>query len=190
MKAVDTASLMRVVKAVAFDQYVIDARGLQRGDGAVVLRGTGSDGTVLAVAAVPWPEMPVDWVAMQSRRAPDLLGLAGDEMEPVGHRNFDDRFAVDADDVSEFRRVFRTSLRDWFVSFDDDHGPLVVVFEAPEPAVPVPRRRATDPPPEDPPDDDDPLVFLARLVTDDDAVVETLTVASELVEHVRANARQ
>lgn len=194
VRAVDTASLTRSVTSVAFDQFVFDERALTRADGATLLRGAGADGTVLAVAFLPWPDMPVDWAALQSRRAPDLLSLAGDEMEPVGHRNFDERFAVDADDVSLFRRVFRTSLRDWLVDFDDAHGPLVILFEGPEPpAAPTPKRRTGDVPDDVVPDDGDresPILFVARLVDDDDAAVETLSIATDLAEHVGDAARR
>ena len=39
-------------------------------------------------------------------------------------------------------------------------------------------------------DDDGSLVFVARQVTDDDAAVETLRIATELAEHVRTAARR
>ncbi len=175
----------RIVSDVAFDQFVFDDRGLTDRSGATVVRGSNPDGTVLAVGSMPWPDLPVGWVALQSRRAPDLLALAGDEMEPVGHRNFDDRFAVDADDVSLFRKRFRTSLRDWLVEFDDEHGPLIVIFDgADADGAETPRRRATDPA------EDAPVaercVFVARIVNDDPAAIATLDVTRELAEHVRA----
>jgi len=179
----------RLVTAVAFDQFVFDDRGAAKASGASVVRGTTSGGPAIAVGSAPWPEMSIDWIALQSRRLPDLLGLAGDEMEPAGHRTFDERFAVDADDVSLFRKLFRTSLRDWLVEFDDAHGPLIVIFDgSADPAAGSPRRRATDTPEDEAADDPAtvPTVFLAREVADDDAVIPTLGLAEELAAHVRA----
>jgi hypothetical protein len=187
---VDIESMPRLVTAVAFDQFVFDDKGVTKTGGSSLVRGTGSAGTAIAVGSVPWPGMPIEWIALQSRRATDLLGLAGDEMDAVGHNRFDDRFAVDADDVSRFRMLFRTSLRDWLVDFDDTHGPLIVIFDgAAEPAESAPRRRATDA--KDARNADDaslvPTVFLAREVVDDNAVVATLGLTEELTEHIRAS---
>lgn len=187
--AVDTASLPRLVTAVAFDQFVFDERGAAKASGATVVRGTTLGGPVIAVGSVTWPEMPIEWIALQSRRSPDLLGLAGDEMEPAGHRTFDERFAVDADDVSLFRKLFRTSLREWLVEFDDAHGPLIVIFDgSADTSAGTPRRRRTDTPTDvaavDPATV--PTVFVAREVADDDAVVPTLDLAEELTAHIRA----
>lgn len=192
-EVVDVDAVPRPVTEVAFDQFVIDAKGLLAADGSALIRGTAPDGSHVAVGSTPWPGMPIEWVALQSRRAPDVLGLDGDEMAPAGHRRFDQRFAVDADDVSAFRKLFRTTLRDWLVDFDDAHGPLIVIFDGP-PDLATPRRRTSDPPADDPPATDDadgfdpasvPTVFLARVVDDDAQVVETLALAAELAAHVR-----
>ncbi len=183
LKVADVRSMNRAVETVAFDEFVFDEQGLTRSDGATVMRGVDRRGRVLAVASMPWPDMPVDWAALQSRSSDDLLGLEGDEMEPVGHRTFDERFSVDADDVSEFRRVFRTSLREWLVEFDTTHGPLIVLFDGPEEPEPepatdnarpnvrsaaedgeTPRRRRTD--------IDDSQIPRRRRTDTDDVVVE------------------
>lgn len=209
LKVVQTRSIPRLVESVAFDQFVFDERALTRQDGGAVVRGTDATGTVLAVGSMPWPDMPVEWTALQSRRAQDLLGLEGDEMEPVGHNVFDDAFSVDADDVSTFRRLFRTSLREWLVRFDEEHGPLIVLFDGPDaveepPAEETPRRRKTDratgemsgetgdershtadsPRVSEPPRPV-PTLFVARPVDDDAAAVATLDLTVELAEHVR-----
>jgi len=186
---VDIGVLPRLVTSVAFDQFVFDERGITSADGASLVRGTGADGTVIAVGSMPWPGMPIEWVAVQSRRSTDLLGLAGDEMPPVGHRTFDERFAIDADDVSLFRKLFRTSLRDWLVDFDDDHGPLIVIFDGTADETGGHRRRATDPPIDDNAPDDPslvPTVFVARIVSDEDAIAPTLDLTGELTARVRA----
>ncbi len=188
-EVVDIASIPRLT-SVAFDQFVFDERGILKSDGSGLAFGTRPDGTAIAVASALWPGMPIEWIALQSRRAPDLLGLAGDEMAPVGHRSFDERFAVDADDVSLFRKQFRTSLRDWLVEFDDAHGPLIVIFDGSSDRAAAPRRRAGDQPAAGGSPDDDPAdapaVFVARVVTDNTAVIPTLGLVAELTASVQA----
>lgn len=188
LQTVETSSLPRLVTAVAFDQFTFDALGVTRAEGATLTRGTHPDGTVIAVGSAPWPGMPIGWTALQSRHGRDLLGLADDTMEPAGHRAFDERFAVDADDVSRFRKLFRTSLRNWLVDFDRAHGPIVVLFDGPgDDATPTtPRRRSTDPP-EPTEAESTGTVFLARTIDDEDALLPTLELTAELVEHLIAS---
>ncbi len=196
---VDTESMPRPVSAVAFDQFVFDGRGLATEAGSCLVRGTSPDGTAIAVGSTPWPGMPIEWVAIQSRRSADLLGLGDDALPPVGHHRFDGRFAIDADDVSRFRKRFRTSLREWLVDFDDAHGPLIVIFDggSEAAAATTPGRRASDPPPgEDPPGSaeqaatDVATVFLARVVVDVDQIIPTLGLVDELTERVRQSVHR
>lgn len=182
-----TEDLSRGIADVAFDEFIFDADALV--DGTTMLEyGVDRSGTCLAVASVQWTDMPVEWIALQSRNGPNFLGI-GEEMEPVGHQSFDDAYAVDADDPSEVRRLFRTSLREWLVEFDTAHGPLIIIFDG-QPASDIDEemrdalidRGAM----RDAAGDHPSAVYVARAIHDDDALGETLTIATKLAEHVRS----
>lgn len=162
---------------MAFDRFVFDEVGLARQDGTVVAGGASGDLTI-AVGAVAWADVPIEWLAVTARRGPDLLGIY-EEMEPVGHRPFDERFAVDADDPTAVRRFLKTSLREWLLDLDDDVGPLTIVLAGPEPFV---GRRATDY--VDPVAQ--PALYVARPIEDDVGLADTLEVAAAVAERVGA----
>ncbi len=128
-------------------------------------------GQIIAAAAVEWAEMPIGWTALQSRRGVDLLGL--EDPERVDVRRFDDAFAVDTDDMPRFREQIAPAILDWIVWLDEQSGPLTIIFDG---VTATDRLR----------DPDVPTIFVARLVTDDDAFLATAKVAVRLADHLAA----
>lgn len=166
-----TITAGRSIAAVAFDEFIFEPLALI-GNRSMLERGTSNSGAVLAVGSVPWPQMPIEWIALQPRGAPNHLAV-DEEMEPVGHREFDEAFAIDADDASAFRRLFRTSLRSWMVDFNADNGPLTIIFDG-QPA-------------DTPSSDEHPsAIFVAREVDSNEALLETLEIATIVASHVRS----
>jgi hypothetical protein len=170
--------LERTVADVAFDDFVFgrDVLCNEAADGSLgaLERGIRADGVMIAIGSMEWREMPIDWIGVQSKRGADHLDLARDRSaEPVGHQRFDDRFVVDADDIEVVRDVLTDDLCDWAVDADDEHGPLIVLFDGAEDET-----------------DDDPghgsAVFVAREVADDSALVATLDITIELVTGLRS----
>lgn len=170
--------LERTVADVAFDDFLFGHGVLcneaEDGDRGALERGIRVDGVTLAVGSMPWRDMPVDWIAVQSKRGPDLLDLAREKSnEPIGHQRFDNRFVVDADEIDVVRGVLTDELCDWAVDADDKYGPLIVLFDGAEDET-----------------HDDPAhgsaVFVAREVADDDEFVATLDITIELVTAIRS----
>jgi hypothetical protein len=166
-----TITVGRSIAAVAFDEFIFEPLALI-GNRSMLERGTSNSGTILAVGSVPWPQMPIEWIALQPRGAPNHLAV-DEEMEPVGHREFDEAFVIDADDASLFRRRFRTSLRNWMVDFNADYGPLTIIFDG------QPAEHAGS-------DEHPSAIFVAREVDNNDALLETLEIARILASHVRS----
>ena len=159
----------RSIIDVAYDSFAFEPEVLVKG--AVLLeRGVDDAETTVAVASLPWADMAVPWTTLQSHGGADHLGLL-ETMQSVGHPQFDHAYALDTDDVDEFRNRFLPSTLDWLVRFEQKHGPLTVIFDGNC-------------------DDDDPhpaAVFVARIVTDDEAFLTTADIAEELLEYLQSS---
>ena len=158
----------RSIVDVAYDNFEFESEVLVRG--AVLLeRGLDEAETAIAVASLPWADMTVPWTTLQSHGGADHLGLL-ETMQTVGHPQFDDAFALDTDDVEEFRNEFLPSTLDWLVRFEQKHGPLTIIFDGNS-------------------DDDDPhpaALFVARVVTDDATFLATGDIAEQLLEYLQS----
>ncbi|NND75670.1 MAG: hypothetical protein HKN44_11755 [Ilumatobacter sp.] len=161
----------RTVADVAFDDFVVESDALDV-KGSLLERGADAEGRVLAAASVDWPEMPVSWTALQSRSSDDHLVL-GDDVEPVGNRRFDSTFAVDTDDVEGFTHRFAAPLLEWMADFDDEHGPLTIIFDS---TIDGDRRRGPEV----------SAIFVARLVADDAEFIATAKLAATVADHLAA----
>lgn len=151
---------VRTIHHVGFDGFSFDDQVIRRPDGAAVQRGVGSDGTMLAVGAMRWPDMPIDWLALSSRRSPDLLALDDSDSPAVGNDRVNERFRVDTDDEGTAQRLLDAPVCRWLIATDDGFGPIHVVLDGPdaeEPHVPT--------------------IYVAREVVDDQELVDTLDLA-------------
>lgn len=173
----------RTVADVAFDSFsfghdVLCTDPMDSGARGALERGFHSDGTVLAVGSMPWTSVNVPWIAVQSKRGPNNLDL--DQLADassdnngsylVGHDRFDATFDLDADDDSMdlVRSVLSDELCAWAVAADERDGPLTVIFDGPEAdSIDAVGHGTT--------------VFVAREVGSDDAFVETMSIAVDLV---------
>ncbi len=188
----------RSIADVAFDSFVFghdllcaDSPDANR---AALERGRRTDGVVLAVGSVEWSDLPPIWIAAQSKRGADHLGLRSDPptggaadpashveaggLPMIGHARFDATFDLDADDdaMGIVRRVLTAELCDWAVDLDERHGPLVVIFDGAEPGGPDEAPHGS-------------AVFVAREVSTDDAFVATLGITTALVDKFRVTVR-
>lgn len=174
----------RTIADVAFDAFAFghdvlcdepDENGLR----VALERGWRADGVVLAVGSMQFGATPIPWVAAQSKLGGNHLDLDLDHPHDgarcVGLPLFDERFDLDVDigSMEIVRTVVTDEVADWIVDADDQHGPLIVIFDGAEAEA------------------DDHLqhgsaVFLAREVADDDAFVATLALTRRLLEGFRA----
>ena len=172
----------RVADEVAFDAFVFEHDLLvddsaHPGGGLDVRsvrleRGERADGLLLAVASTEVADVGLDWVAIQSRRGDDLLGLDTDDDTDadtaddvvLGTDSFDTRFRLDVDDESldEARAVLTEAWCGRLAELDDESGPLAVVIETS--------------------DDGTSRMLVGRIVdvADDEAFVETIDLVVRL----------
>ncbi len=122
---------LRSIDRVGFDRFVFERPVADRRDGAVLHRGMDSDGTVLVVGSVAWPDMPTDWLAMSSRRGDDLLDL-DIEGFPVVDPDLAERFLIDSDE-DDLTGLLDETAGNWLMTTDDRHGPIHVILDGPDP---------------------------------------------------------
>ena len=149
------------ITSVAFDSYAFEA--VHSRDGVRLERGEDANGNVLAVGAASLQHHLGGWIALQSRRAPNLLNLV-EQVRPSGHRPFDDAFIVDTDDLNLSRDGFTTSFREQLVDIDASSGPLIIIF---------------DPGQDDPPQN---TLFVAREAGNDEVVAVTINVTLRVLQ--------
>jgi len=149
------------ITSVAFDSYAFEP--VHSRDGIRLERGEDVNGNVLAVGAASLQHHLGGWIALQSRRAPNLLNLV-EQVRPSGHKAFNDAFIVDTDDLNLIRDGFTTSFREQLVDIDASSGPLIIIF--------------------DPGQDDLPqtTLFVAREAGNDEVVAATMNVALRVLE--------
>ncbi len=125
-----------------------------------------------------WPSLPPVWIAAQSKRCANHLDLDLDVPDTeVGHDRFDAAFFldVDAEALEVVKGVLTRELCDWAVRFEEEHGPLIVVFDGAEPATGHEAAHGS-------------AVFLAREVSTDDEFIATLAITTEMVSRFRTTA--
>lgn len=120
----------RAIERVGFDRFAFGSVQVGR-KGASQQRGTDSAGDVLVVGAIAWPEMPIDWLALSSRRGPDYLELDVGE-PPVVDPDLAERFIIDTD-VDDVTDLLDEEVGSWIISTDDRVGPIYVVLDGPDP---------------------------------------------------------
>jgi hypothetical protein len=149
------------ITSVAFDAYVFES--VHSRDGVRLERGEDANGNVLAVGAAKLQTHLGGWIAFQSRRAPNLLGLV-EQVHPIGHEAFTDAFIIDTDDISLVRDRFAVSLCEQLVEIDIAVGPLIIIF--------------------DPGQDDSRLttLFVAREARNDEVVAVTINVTLRVLK--------
>lgn len=124
-----------------------------------------------------WPTLPPVWIAAQSKRSANHLDLDLDLPDPVvGHDRFDEAFFLDVDDEAFdlVQGILTKELCDWAVQLDEEHGPLIVVFDGAEPESGYEAAHGS-------------AVFVAREVSNDDEFVATLAITTELVGRFRTS---
>ncbi len=144
------------IASVAFDSYVFEP--VHARDGVHLERGEDVNGNVLAVGAAKLQTHLGGRIVFQSRRAPNLLGLV-DQVHPIGHEAFNDAFIVDTDDISLVRDKFAVSLCEQLVEIDIAAGPLIIIFDPGDGALPQ------------------TTLFVAREARNDEVVAVTINVA-------------
>ncbi|MFT4774317.1 MAG: hypothetical protein ACI9ME_001623 [Ilumatobacter sp.] len=149
------------ITSVAFDAYVFES--VHSRDGVRLERGEDANGNVLAVGAAKLQTHLGGWIAFQSRRAPNLLGLV-EQVHPIGHEAFTDAFIIDTDDISLVRDRFAVSFCEQLVEIDSAAGPLIIIF--------------------DPGQDDSRLttLFVAREARNDEVVAVTINVTLRVLK--------
>lgn len=171
---VASASVRHRVDDVGFDRFDFGLHAIQRHDGAVVQLGAGPDGRSLAVASIAWPDMPLSWMALSSRRSDRHLDLDDTASTPVGNDAVNDRFVIDVDDddVDAARRLLDAAACRWLVATDDGFGPVEIILDGPD-------DQPGDRPVTGQPGGNEPAIYVAREVIDADEMLATLDLAAE-----------
>jgi len=174
--------LERTVADVAFDSFAFghDVLCAAPVDGfhPALERGRRADGVTLAVASLAWPSLPPVWIAAQSKRSDNHLDLdLGVADAEIGDSEFDSAFCLDVDDdaLDVVKSILTADLCKEAMRFEQDHGPLIVVFDGAEAETHDDAAHRS-------------AVFLAREVSNDEEFVETLAITIELVSRFRSTA--
>ncbi len=141
-------------------------------------RGRRADGVILAAASLAWPSLPPVWIAAQSKRSANHLDVDLNVPDTeIGNEQFDSAFYLDVDDeaLDVVKSILNEDLCEWAVEFEEEHGPLIVVFDGAETESTDAAAHGS-------------AVFLAREVSTDEEFVETLAITTELVSRFRSTA--
>jgi hypothetical protein len=139
------------IERVGFDRFTFDDPTRSRSDGAMLHRGVDLTGTVLVVGSIPWPKMPIDWLALSPRRGEDFLELDVED-PPIVDPDLAERFIIDADD-DDLTGLLDESVTSWILRTDVEIGPLYLVLDGP-----------------DPEQDHPSTIYVARVENDNDSV--------------------
>ncbi len=149
----------RAIDRVGFDRFVFDTIRERHG-GASEQRGVDGAGEALLVGSIAWPSMPIDWLALSSRRGPDHLELdVGDP--PDVDPDLAERFIIDTD-VDDLTDLLDEEVGSWLIATDNRVGPIYVVLDGP-----------------DPEEDHTPTLFVACPEPDDFGTVDVADLALE-----------
>jgi hypothetical protein len=123
----------RSIERVGFDRFVFDAPTRSRSDGSCLQRGVDVSGTALEVGSIPWPAMPIEWLALSPRRGENLLEIdTEDDDQAIVDPDLAERFIIDTD-LDDLTEVLNESTVNWILQTDAEVGPLYLVLDGPDP---------------------------------------------------------